>query len=46
MQAEGSGTTPRVTDQITSFVGNEMIAGSRMGMTAALENLMNSLSPR
>ncbi|MBN9159930.1 MAG: hypothetical protein BGO98_18960 [Myxococcales bacterium 68-20] len=29
-----------VTDQIASFVGDDMIAGSRVGMNAALDNLV------
>ena len=37
------GTRLVVTDQVTSFVGAEMIEGSRMGMAAALDNLTGAL---
>jgi uncharacterized protein YndB with AHSA1/START domain len=39
LSADGSGTRLVVTDQVTSFVGREMIDGSRSGMNGALDNL-------
>jgi len=39
LSTDGSGTRLVVTDQVTSFVGKEMIDGSRSGMTGALDNL-------
>lgn len=39
------GTRLVVTDQLVSFVGAEMIEGSRLGMTAALDNLVTTLAP-
>lgn len=39
LNADGGGTRLVVTDQITSFVGQEMIDGSRSGMNGALDNL-------
>lgn len=40
LSTEGSGTRLVVTDQVTSFVGTEMIDGSRAGMNGALDNLV------
>jgi uncharacterized protein YndB with AHSA1/START domain len=37
---EGSGTRLVVTDQVTSFVGQGMIDGSRSGMSGAIDNLV------
>ena len=39
-------TTLKLTVQITSFVGSEMIAGTQGGWTAAVENLTSSLGKR
>lgn len=43
---ENGGTRVLVTDQIASFVGNDMVVGSKLGMTAALDNLVASLKAR
>lgn len=40
LSADGSGTRLVVTDQVTSFVGMDMIDGSRSGMNGALDNLV------
>jgi len=40
---DGTGSRLVVTDQVASFVGDDMIAGSRMGMNAALDNLVTLL---
>ena len=40
---EGTGARLVVTDQIASFVGDDMITGSRVGMSAALDNLTSLL---
>ncbi len=37
-----AGSLLRVTDHVVSFVGDEMIRGSRMGMNAALDKLCGS----
>lgn len=39
-----AGSTVRITDQITSFVGSQGIEGHRVGNTAALKNLKKILS--
>ena len=44
LTGEGDGTWLVVTDQIVSLVGDEMIAGSRAGMTGALDNLATWLA--
>ena len=46
LSADGSGTRLVVTDQITSFVGQEMIDGSRAGMIGALDNLVELLDKK
>ncbi len=38
--ADGAGTQLHVTDHVVSFVGREMIDGSRSGMNGALDNLV------
>ncbi len=43
-RSEGSGTRLRVTVQIASLVGADMIAGNKTGMDAALENLVALLA--
>lgn len=39
-----AGSTVRITDQITSFVGSDGIEGHRVGNIAALQNLKKMLS--
>lgn len=41
----GEGTTLRLTDQVTSFVGGGGVSGHREGYTKALDNLSRSLVP-
>lgn len=43
LRAENNGTQLTVLDQIASFVGDGMIAGSRSGMNAALDHLLAEL---
>lgn len=43
--ADAGGTHLKLTDQITSFVGNGGVVGHREGYTQALENLAGSLVP-
>jgi uncharacterized protein YndB with AHSA1/START domain len=45
LSANGVGTRLRVTAQVTSFVGADMIDGTRAGTNAALDNLAVALSP-
>lgn len=44
-EAERGGTHLRLTDQIASLEGADMVAGSRAGLSAALENLSRYLQP-
>lgn len=46
LSAEPEGARLGVTDQVTSFVGGDMIDGSRVGMNAALDNLVERLNIR
>ncbi len=40
LESHGAGSRLVVTAQVTSLVGREMIDGSRAGMDAALDNLV------
>ena len=46
LSEDGFGSRLIVTDQIASFVEDEMIEGSRIGMNAALTNLVATVEPR
>lgn len=45
-ETHGATTQVRLTDQVTSFVGSDMIAGQRNGHTKALEQLCNFVEGR
>ncbi len=46
LQAEGDATMVKMTVQVTSFVGDQMIVGTEIGTNAALDNLVRQmLSP-
>ncbi|MEZ4222013.1 MAG: SRPBCC domain-containing protein [Polyangiaceae bacterium] len=43
LRRDGEGTHLLVTDHVASFVGADMIDGSRAGMNAALDNLVEAM---